>query len=107
MLWVNNFSIDFLTVSFAKKYLLIVGPFYCLFGLGQALYFASQGTGKMIKPIIIGFFRFISVLSVGYFSLYNDLSINHIFFGVSLGLIITGLGMSLCLMGKEWKSSNS
>ena len=92
-----------MTIDFARRYLYIVGPFYCLFGLGQALYFASQGTGRMIKPIIVGITRFVSVLIVGYFTLIYGYSINYIFVGVSLGFIITGVGMSLCVFGKEWK----
>ncbi len=102
-LWINNFSVDLITIDFAERYLKSVGPFYCLFGLGQALYFASQGTGKMIKPIIVGISRFTSVLFVGYFSLFYGLSVDYIFYGVSLGFIITGAGMSWCLFGKDWK----
>ena len=102
-LWIKNFSNDLMTIDFARRYLYIVGPFYCLFGLGQALYFASQGTGRMIKPIIVGITRFVSVLLVGYFTLIYGYSINYIFVGVSLGFIITGVGMSLCIFGKEWK----
>ena len=102
-LWIKNFSNDLMTIDFARRYLYIVGPFYCLFGLGQALYFASQGTGRMIKPIIVGITRFVSVLIVGYFTLIYGYSINYIFVGVSLGFIITGVGMSLCVFGKEWK----
>ena len=102
-LWIKNFSNDLMTIDFSRRYLYIVGPFYCLFGLGQALYFASQGTGRMIKPIIVGITRFVSVLIVGYFTLIYGYSINYIFVGVSLGFIITGVGMSLCVFGKEWK----
>ena len=38
-------------------YLGIVGPFYSLFGLGMALYFASQGTGNMVMPFTAGVVR--------------------------------------------------
>lgn len=103
MLWLDNFTSDADVLYFSIKYLNIVAPFYCLFGLGQALYFASQGTGKMIKPIIVGLFRFFSVITIGYISLIFNMTIDYIFFAVSIGLVITGIGMSLCLKGSEWK----
>ena len=102
-LWLDNFTSDADVLYFSIKYLNIVAPFYCLFGLGQALYFASQGTGKMIKPIIVGLFRFFSVITIGYISLIFNMTIDYIFFAVSIGLVITGIGMSLCLKGSEWR----
>ena len=103
MLWLDNFTSDADVLYFSIKYLNIVAPFYCLFGLGQALYFASQGTGKMIKPIIVGLFRFFSVIIIGYISLIFNMTIDYIFFAVCIGLVITGIGMSLCLKGSEWR----
>ena len=38
-------------------YLRIVAPFYGFFGLGMALYFASQGTGNMVLPFTAGVIR--------------------------------------------------
>ncbi len=90
-------------IKYCLKYIFIVTPFYCLFGLGQAIYFSSQGTGKMIKPILVGILRFSCVVILGYFAISKNLSIDYILYSVSLGLIITGLGMALCLLGKEWK----
>lgn len=102
-LWINKFSSDVESLYYGKSYLTIVGPFYCLFGLGQALYFASQGTGKVIKPILIGLLRFFSVVIFGFVAINNNASIDYVFYSISLGLIITGIGMSLCLLGSEWK----
>ena len=41
----------------AALYLRMVGPFYGFFGLGLALYFASQGAGRLFWPLIGGFLR--------------------------------------------------
>jgi Na+-driven multidrug efflux pump len=35
-----------------SSYLQVVGPFYGFFGLGMALYFASQGAGTMVWPLL-------------------------------------------------------
>ena len=106
-IWIKNFSIDPIVCNYAINYLKIAGPFYCLFGLGQAIYFASQGTGKMIKPITVGIVRFFTVIILGYFVIYVKGPIDYIFYAVSLGLIITGLGMIICLLGPEWKENKS
>ena len=45
-------------------YLRIVGPAYGFFGLGLALYFASQGAGRLLWPVLAGFSRLV-IASVG------------------------------------------
>jgi Na+-driven multidrug efflux pump len=41
------------------RYLTIVGPFYGFFGAGLALYFASQGAGRLLWPLCAGFTRLV------------------------------------------------
>jgi Na+-driven multidrug efflux pump len=50
-LWMNAFSPDPAVRAFGADYLRIVGPSYGLFGLGLALFFASQGAGRMAWPL--------------------------------------------------------
>ena len=38
-------------------YLRIVGPAYGFFGLGLSLYFASQGAGRLLWPLLAGLVR--------------------------------------------------
>ena len=105
-IWLNNFDANFLTKQFGILYLSIVAPFYCLFGAGQALYFASQGTGKIALPVSVGVLRFATVSITAYLALHFSLTIDIIFYAVSVGLTITGVGLALCLFGPDWKSSN-
>ena len=51
-LWMNLFTADIEVRSFGADYLNIVGGFYGLFGLGLALFFASQGAGRMLWPLV-------------------------------------------------------
>ena len=39
-------------IAAGSAYLRIVGPFYGFFGLGMALYFASQGAGALKWPLL-------------------------------------------------------
>lgn len=102
-IWLNNFDANFLTKQFGILYLSIVAPFYCLFGAGQALYFASQGTGKIVLPVSVGILRFLIVSISAYLVLHFSLPIEIIFYAVSTGLALTGIGLALCLLGPDWK----
>jgi len=46
-LWMDLFTEDAEIVRIGVSYLRIVGPIYVLYGLGMALYFASQGLGRV------------------------------------------------------------
>lgn len=50
-LWMDRFSDDPAVRAFGTDYLRIVGACYGLFGLGLALFFASQGAGRMFWPL--------------------------------------------------------
>lgn len=44
------------------RYLRIVAPFYPLVGVSIALYFASQGVGRMSWPVLAGTLRLVVVI---------------------------------------------
>ena len=46
-LWITQFSADPHVIEVGTMYLRFVGPSYGFFGLGLALYFASQGAGRV------------------------------------------------------------
>src|SRR5204862_2717109 len=48
--WLTLFDTDPAMLDAGARYLRAVGPFYGLFGLGMALYFASQGAGRLLWP---------------------------------------------------------
>ena len=50
-LWMNLFTQDAALRAFGASYLQIVGAFYGLYGFGLALFFASQGAGRMFWPL--------------------------------------------------------
>ena len=55
--WLGLFSADPHVLETGSAYLRIVGPAYGFFGLGLALYFASQGAGRLFWPLSAGFLR--------------------------------------------------
>jgi len=63
--WMQLFSTEAAVVEVGSAYLTRVAPFYALFGAGMALYFASQGAGKMAWPFAAGLVRLFVLLSLG------------------------------------------
>jgi putative MATE family efflux protein len=56
-LWMELFTTEPAVVAAGSTYLRIAGPCYAFFGLGLALYFASQGAGRLLWPLVAGFAR--------------------------------------------------
>jgi len=103
--WIDLFVVSGTAEFFASSYLMIVAPFYGFFAGGMSLYFASQGTGSMILPVLVNVVRFVVVSSICMLVLVFEFDIKWLFSGVSIGLFITGVGQFLCLYSSPWKKS--
>ena len=102
-LFYNNESVTLI----CKLYLQIVGPFYAFFGLGQALYFASQGAGKMQWPVIASLIRFTTIfLGTLYLSYINIFSVVAIFWLISLSLFLYALVTTIAIWKGAWNKDN-
>ena len=51
-LWAGMFTRDPAVLAVATQYFHVVGPAYFFLGLGMALYFSFQGTGRMLWPML-------------------------------------------------------
>ena len=60
-LWMNLFTNDPATYATGATYLRIAGPAFLFQGLGLSLYFASQGAGTVLWPVIATILRFVVV----------------------------------------------
>ena len=65
-LWARLFTQDEAVLGYARQYLVIAGPAFPFFGLGLTLYFASQGAGQVIGPVLAGTVRLLLVAGAGY-----------------------------------------
>jgi putative MATE family efflux protein len=63
--WVGLFSDDAAVLEAGSRYLRGVAPFYPLLAAGIALYFASQGAGRVLWPVLAGTARLALVLAGG------------------------------------------
>ena len=102
--WLSQFTADPVAHEMGARYLVIVGPFYGFFGLGMALYFASQGTGTMVWPIGAGILRFVvaaggSAVAVGLFAA----EASAVFVLVAAGLVCFGGPLAASLFSRVWR----
>ena len=67
--WLSLFGTAPAMIEAGARYLQIVGPVYGLFGLGMALYFASQGAGRLLWPFLANMARLIIAAGGGYLAL--------------------------------------
>lgn len=102
-LWLDMFTAEAGPYGFGATYLSIAGPFYALFGAGQALYFASQGTGRVVLPVVASGVRFFAVVGLGGLCVTLGWEVAAIFWVVSFGLILIGVGQALCLFTSGWR----
>ena len=90
-LWIGLFSDDAGTAAVARQYLQIAGIGYPVFGMGMALYFASQGTGNMSLQLFAGTVRAIIVVGGGLMVVYVvGAPLQWLFVCVVAGLITFG-----------------
>ena len=106
-LWLDLFTSDPKVYAYGVFYLSIAAPFYGLFGGGQTLYFASQRTGKISWPVTVGVIRLSVVSSIGALALAYSWEVSVVFFGVSIGMAIIGVGLLLCLRSHAWCPAKS
>jgi putative MATE family efflux protein len=102
-LWLGNFTADPGAHAMGVRYLTIVGPFYCFFGLGQTLYFASQGTGNMVWPFSAGVLRLVVAAGGGAIAVavYAD-DPTMLFVCVAAGLVCFGGPIAASLFSRVW-----
>lgn len=69
-LWLGLFTRDPEILAVGTTYLQLVGPTYLFFGLGLALYFASQGAGRLAWPLIGGAVRLAVAAGGGWLAIH-------------------------------------
>jgi len=94
-IWLDLFTTEPEVLNVGARYLGIAALTYGVFAGGQTLYFASQGTGNMVIPVVITYARFAVVATFGMGALWFDWSLETVFIGVALGLATVGLGQIL------------
>jgi putative MATE family efflux protein len=88
--WLELFGNDPEMLASGAAYLHAVGPFYGFFGLGMALYFSSQGAGRLTWPLIAGLLRVTVAVVGGYLLLQRTGSLTALYAAVAAALVTFG-----------------
>jgi putative MATE family efflux protein len=89
--WLSLFDTDPAMLDAGSRYLRVVGPCYGLFGLGLALYFASQGAGRLLWPLLANLTRLAMAAGGGWVALRWSGDLSHVFLALSAALAAFGL----------------
>ena len=88
--WIGIFSDDPAVRATGATYLRTVGPFYPFLGLGIALYFASQGAGQVLLPVLAGTVRLGLVVIGGAAAVALGASVGWLFAVVAAAMLVFG-----------------
>jgi putative MATE family efflux protein len=97
--WVGLFSADAAVLEAGAGYLRTVAPFYPLLATGIALYFASQGAGRVARPVLAGTARLALVIAGGFFAV----SLQGVFVVIAAAMIAFGALTMWFVATSEWK----
>jgi putative MATE family efflux protein len=103
--WLRLFDSDPAMIAAGSIYLQVVGPFFGFFGLGMALYFASQGAGALKWPLIAGVTRLVIAVGGGWLALSLTGSLTLVFVALGVALAVMGLLIAGAIKAGAWFSS--
>jgi len=100
--WLSLFDTDPGMLDAGSRYLHVVGPFYGLFGLGLALYFASQGAGRLLWPLLANLARLVIATGAGWLALRWTGDVSYVFVALSAALAAFGLTNAAAVAAGAW-----
>lgn len=101
-LWAGMFTRDEAVLESAREYLRIAGPAFPLFGLGLTLYFASQGSGKVLGPVLAATLRLAVVALAGWWLAARGAPAWQYFALVAAAMVVYGLSTALSIRLTRW-----
>jgi putative MATE family efflux protein len=105
-LWLGLFSTDAAVLAIGATYLRIVGPTYGFFGLGLALYFASQGAGRLLWPLLAGMIRLLIAAGGGWLAMHwFDGGLAVLFIAIAAALTLFGITVAVAIQAGAWSAA--
>ena len=103
-LWIGLFTSEPAVLAAGSTYLRIVGPFYGFFGLGLALYFASQGAGRLLWPLLGAFIRLAVAACGGWVvTRHFGLGLPALYAMMAFALVCLGTTVALAVHRGAWR----
>jgi putative MATE family efflux protein len=103
--WLGLFTDEPAVLAAGAAYLRVVGPAYGFFGLGLALYFASQGAGRLLWPLLAGSLRLVSAAAGGWLILHQlPGELTALFAVMALALVLFGSTLAGAIRLGAWEA---
>ena len=90
----------------ANLYLRLAGPGFAFVGLGLSLYFAAQGSGKVLAPVLAGTVRLVMVLVGGWWLAVSEALVWSLFALVGASMVAFGLCVAAATYVTPWSARN-
>jgi len=100
--WLSLFDTSPAMLDAGASYLHAVGPAYGLFGLGMALYFASQGAGRLLWPLLANMARLLIAACGGWLALRLSGELTDVFIALAVALAAFGLINAAAVASGAW-----
>ncbi|MDH4428727.1 MAG: MATE family efflux transporter [Acidovorax sp.] len=100
--WLSLFNTEPAMIEAGSQYLRIVGPWYGFFGLGLVLYFASQGAGRLLWPVLGNVARLVVALAGGWMALHWGSGLAGVFAAQAAAMVVYGLLNAWAIAGGAW-----
>ncbi len=100
--WLSLFNTEPAMIEAGSQYLRIVGPWYGFFGLGLVLYFASQGAGRLLWPVLGNIARLVVVVAGGWLALHGGYAIAGVFAAQAAAMVVYGIANAWAIAGGAW-----
>lgn len=101
-LWAGLFSSDPVVLDYARQYLRWAGPGFAMFGFGLTLYFASQGSGRVLGPVLAATLRLALVAGAGAWLVSRNAPAWQLFALVGAAMVIYGLSTAAAIQLTRW-----
>lgn len=101
-LWARLFTSNEAVLGYARQYLVTAGPAFPFFGLGLTLYFASQGAGQVIGPVLAGTVRLVLVAGAGYWLAQHEGTAASFYELVALAMVLYGVVTAAAVKWTPW-----
>ena len=100
--WLSLFNTEPAMIEAGSQYLRIVGPWYGFFGLGLVLYFASQGAGRLLWPVLGNIARLVVAVAGGWLALHGGYAIAGVFAAQAAAMVVYGIANAWTIAGGAW-----
>lgn len=102
--WSGLFTDQAQVIAHARSYFRWVAPVYGFFAFGLCLYFAAQGAGKLLGPVLAGTLRLLLVAVGGWLLVRYGAPVGAMFALISVAMLLYGLVTALAVYHVRWGS---